>query len=262
MTGEIHWDVASYALGVLDERETLRFEEHLAGCAQCGPELDSLLPVVDLLAEVNGRDLAIAERSEADGAMFERVLAAVGQDRRRARSRRMYSLAAGVVLLAMLTGLALFVGTRVAGPGPTTAQPPGLGSSDPTPGGPRTSGRPGPGIGGPDLPAGERFNATDRTSGVRAEVILGSTPFGTRVSFALSRLSGPRVCRLVLLRETGPAEVISSWKVPPAGYGTLAQPDALLLQAATAIPRAEIDRLQVQVIDDSGVASALVTVPV
>ncbi|WP_422770608.1 anti-sigma factor family protein [Plantactinospora sp. WMMC1484] len=250
MSTEIHWDVASYALGVLDERDTLRFEEHLASCAQCAHELESLLPVVDLLGEIDGHDLMVAERSETDGVLFERVVAAVGADRRRARSRRLYGLAAAFVLVAMLSGLAFLGGTRVGDTG-TTAQP-SPGSTGTVPG---STGR--PGTGGP---TGERFVATDPASGVHAEVRLGATPWGTRVSFALSGLSGPQVCRLVLMHENGETEVISSWKVPPAGYGTAAQPNALVLEAATATDQDDIDRLQVQVLDD-GDAEPLVTVP-
>lgn len=48
-----HGDVAAYALGVFDEQETAAFEEHLETCRQCQAELESLLPVADLLAEVD-----------------------------------------------------------------------------------------------------------------------------------------------------------------------------------------------------------------
>ncbi|GIG86863.1 zf-HC2 domain-containing protein [Plantactinospora endophytica] len=243
MNAEIHWDVASYALGVLDERDTLRFEEHLAGCAQCGLELESLLPVVDVLAEVDGHDLVVAERSETDGMLFERVVAAVGADRRRARSRRLYSLAAGFVLVATLSGAALFAGTQLADPA-TTAQPPGTG--------PSATGRP--------APAGQRLTATDSTSGVTMEVVLGSTPWGTRISYALSGLSGPKTCRLVLIHKNGDVEPLSSWKVPPEGYGTKAQPNPLPLETATSTDSDDIGQLQVQVIDDDGDVDPLVTV--
>jgi hypothetical protein len=247
---------------VLDTRDTERFEEHLAGCPQCLAELESFLPVVDLLAEVDGRDLQVVERADPDDVLLDRTLAAVGQEQRRARSRRLYSLAASVVLLAMVTGLAFFIGARGIGPGETTARPPGVGSGGPTPSASATSVRPGLSVGGPDLPDGERFSATDRASGARLELSVASTPYGTQVSFALSKVSGPRICRLVLLREKGPAEVISSWTVPPAGYGTAAQPRSLLLQAATAVPRSEFDRVQVQVIDGDGTTEELVTVPI
>ncbi|MEN3611740.1 zf-HC2 domain-containing protein [Plantactinospora sp. ZYX-F-223] len=248
MSAEIHWDVASYALGVLDERDTLRFEEHLASCPQCGLELESLLPVVDLLGEVDGHDLMVAERAEADGQLFERVAAAVGADRRRARSRRLYSLAAGVVLVAMLSGLALFTGTRIADPG-TTAQPPGPGTVTSSPG---ATGRP--------APTGERFTATDPDSGASMEVVLGSTPWGTRISYALSGVSGPKKCRLVLIHKNGETEALSSWKVPPGGYGTAAQPNPLMLETATSTDSDDIGQLQVQVIDDDGSVDPLVTV--
>ncbi|MDG4785897.1 zf-HC2 domain-containing protein [Micromonospora sp. WMMD1102] len=249
MSAEIHWDVASYALGVLDERDTVRFEEHLASCPQCGLELESLLPVAEMLGEVDGRDLMIAERAESDGLLFERVAAAVGADRRRARSRRLYSLAAGVVLVAMLTGLALFAGTRFADPGTTTAKPPQTGTSA------------SPGAGGRPSPTGERFTATDPTSGVKMEVVLGSTAWGTRIWYSLSGLSGPKTCRLVLLHKNGQAEALSSWKVPRNGYGTAAQPNPLMLETATFAGQDDIDRIQVQVIDDDGTTEPLVTVP-
>ncbi|MEO3748791.1 zf-HC2 domain-containing protein [Plantactinospora sp. B5E13] len=246
MTGEAHRDVASYALGVLDDRDSTRFEEHLAGCDTCAAELESLLPVVELLGDVDGQDLATVEEYTPESPHFERVLAAVGEDRRRARSRRLYTLAAGIVLVAMLTGLGFLAGSRSAGPD-ITAQPPG------TPADPWPSGRPG-------SPDGERFGTTDQTSGVHADFVVESRPFGTRVFFALSGISGPRVCRLVLLPESGPAEVISSWSVPPAGYGTAAQKQPLLLQAASATERTDIKGIRVEELDDRGEATPLVTV--
>ncbi|MFD0383780.1 anti-sigma factor family protein [Streptomyces stramineus] len=43
--------MGAYVLGVLDDAETERFEEHLAGCEQCGAELDGLMDMPPLLAE-------------------------------------------------------------------------------------------------------------------------------------------------------------------------------------------------------------------
>jgi hypothetical protein len=252
MTGEIHRDVASYALGVLDERDTARFEEHLADCPSCATELESLLPVVELLSDVDGRDLAWVERSDAEGVLLDRMLAAVGEERRRARSRRLYTLAAGVVLLAMLTGLGLFVGTRLGGPD-LHARPPGASPGSP---GPWVGGRPGPGASD-----GERRQADDPASGVHAEFVVEARPFGTRISVVLSNLTGPRVCRLVIVPESGPPEAVSSWSVPLAGYGTSAQPQPLTLQAATATPRDRIRQIQVEEIGEGGDTTPLVTVP-
>jgi hypothetical protein len=260
MSRSDHWDVASYALGVLDVQDTERFEEHLADCWVCAAELESMLPVVDLLSDVDGDDLSIVEQSAADGELLDRMMATVGNERRRTRMRQLYALAAGMVLLVMLTGVALFTGANLNDPpridaGPSTPATSGSPTDDPFKGGT------GPGIGGPDSPAGDRLSATDESTGVRADLILESAPFGTQISFALTKLPGPRSCRLVVLRKNGTSEVLSSWSVPVTGYGTSAQPAPLLLQVSTAAPRADIDRVQVQSLDPTGVATPLVTVP-
>ncbi|MEV4760070.1 zf-HC2 domain-containing protein [Micromonospora sp. NPDC049559] len=267
MTREEHWDVASYALGVLDERDAERFEEHLAECWVCAGELESLLPVVDLLADVDGDDLATVEKSTSDGQLLDRMLVTVGRERHRARSRQLYALAAGVVALLIFSGVALFAGTRLADPPRIDAQPSATASAttgpdEPFPSGePGPGGQPGPGIGGPEVEGGQKVTATDGGTGVRADLILDSAPFGTQISFALTKLPGPRTCRLVVLRRNGTSEVLSSWSVPAGGYGTAARPQPLLLQVSTSTPRAEIDRVQVQSVDPSGVATPLVTVP-
>ena len=48
---EVHYDVASYALGVLEPADVDRFEEHLVTCDACALELEALLP----LAQERGR---------------------------------------------------------------------------------------------------------------------------------------------------------------------------------------------------------------
>ncbi|MDG4829875.1 zf-HC2 domain-containing protein [Solwaraspora sp. WMMD1047] len=263
MSGTDHLDVASYALGALDPVETARFEEHLAECWNCARELETLLPVVDLLGEIDAEDLVVAEQSVSDGRLLDRMLVAVSEDRRRERSRRLFSLAAGVVLLAMLTGFALFAGGQwLAEPGTNTAGPGGRDTGSVPSAPPPITSSPGFGVGGPELDAGERLTATDETTGVEATLLLQSEPFGTQISFALAKLTGPQNCRLVVLRKSGSAEVVSSWSVPVTGYGTGAEPAPLLLQTTTAAPRSDIDRIQVQAIDLKGVATALVTVPV
>ncbi|WP_326560148.1 anti-sigma factor [Micromonospora sp. NBC_01796] len=253
MSRSDHFDVASYALGVLDEEDTIRFEEHLADCWACAGELESMLPVVDLLAEVDRDDLAVMERATADDTMVTRALTVVGRDRRRARSQRILSLAAGVVVVALLSGLALVTGANWVGGG----------SNTPTPSGPVTQVGAPPWTNGsfPDVPNAEKLTVTDKDTGVRADLLLDARPFGTQVSFALRNLTGPRVCRLVVLRKNGDPEVLSSWTVPTEGYGTPARPEPLLLQSTTSAPRADIDRMQIQALDDKGAATALVTIP-
>lgn len=249
----VHRDVAAYALGVLDLRETVAFEEHLAGCARCAGELEALLPVVAALSEVDIELLEAAERARLEDGLWRRVAA----ERARVSRRRALTLAASVMVGAVVAGgatLAVADGdgrsAPVAGPRPSS-----VASTSPSP-------RPDePGIGGPELPGGERFSATDADTGVQADLVLTEGPWGTQVSFALSALTGPRVCRLLVVRADGTAEVAGTWRVPEAGYGTEEHPEPLLLQTSTAMELSEIDRVQVQSLEDDGEISTLVTVP-
>ncbi|MFB9238033.1 anti-sigma factor family protein [Plantactinospora siamensis] len=255
-----HSDVGAYAIGALDPENTERFEEHLAGCWACAAELETLIPVVELLSEVDPTTLPALDRPPADDAMLDRMLVTVARDRRRSRRQQSLAIAAGLIVLVMATGGALTIGRHSATR--TTAAPPAptATTSTPAPGDTWVNGEPGPGFGGPDLEGGEKHTATDDSTGVRADLILASKPFGTQLSFAISRLPGPRNCRLVVLRHGGGSEVVSTWMVPVTGYGTASQSMPLLLQAATAVPREDIDRVQVQSIDQKGVATPLVTV--
>ncbi|MEV0720028.1 zf-HC2 domain-containing protein [Asanoa sp. NPDC050611] len=237
MSREQHFDVASYALGILDPAETERFEEHLATCWVCAGELESFLPVVDALGDMNGADLAVTEQVEKQGALLGRVMTAVSDDRRRSRQRRLLSIAAGVVLIALLSGFALFAGARWVGQPDVVAAAPTVGP-------------------------GASHSATDPDTGVHADLAVESRPFGTRISFELSKLQGPATCRLVVLTRDGTTEVISSWRVPEGGYGTPERPDPLRLQSATAAALDDIESVQVQVRDADGSNSPLVTVPV
>ena len=99
---EQHFDVAAYALGVLDERDAARFEDHLIECTACALELETLLPVVNVLADVDADAMVAAEQSRREGAVLKAMITEVGKERHHARSRRLYSLAAAVVVFAML----------------------------------------------------------------------------------------------------------------------------------------------------------------
>ena len=223
MTQEQHFDVAAYALGVLDENDAARFEDHLIDCPACAIELESLLPVVDVLADIDADSLVATEQSRRDGVVLQKMIGEVKQERRRANSRRLYSLAAAVVVFAMLSIGALFAGGRWLGPGggtpsETQVQAPNPSVLDPL------SPADGPGVGGPEL-VGERFGGKDARTGVRADVALEAKDWGTQVSFMVTNIKGPLTCRLVAVRTNGQSEVLSSWTVGTKGWGTTAQPN-------------------------------------
>jgi hypothetical protein len=258
MTQEEHFDVASYALGVLDDRDAARFEEHLVDCARCAYELESFVQVADLLADVDADAVIAAEQSQRDGVLLQRMMGDVRQERRRANSRRLYSLAAAVVVFAMLSIGALFVGGKWFAPDPKPSQPAaqrGSSQLDPLP-----NTEDGPGIGGPDL-AGQRYGGSDPRTGVRADVALEKKDWGTQISFAISNIKGPKTCRLVAVHTDGTTEPLVSWSVGDRGWGTAANPEPLLLQAVTATPREDIAHVQVQEVTANGAGETLVRVP-
>lgn len=259
MTQEQHFDVAAYALGVLDERDATRFEDHLIECPTCAIELESLLPVVDILADVDADALVATEQSRRDGLVLKKMIGEVKKERRHANSRRLYTLAAAVVIFAMLSIGALFAGGKwlapsQKSPATTTAQR-SSSQLDPLP-----FADDGAGIGGPDL-TGERYGGTDARSGVRLDAGMEKKDWGTQVSFAVSSIKGPLTCRLVAVRTDGSPEVLTSWTVGEKGWGTAANPPPLLLTAVTATPRDDIAHLQVQSVDSKGVTDTLVRVP-
>jgi hypothetical protein len=264
MTQEQHFDVAAYALGVLDDRDAARFEDHLIECPACAIELESLLPVVDILADVDADALVATEQSRRDGQVLTMMIGEVKKERHRANSRRLYSLAAAVVVFAMLSIGALFAGGQwfapdttgntAGAPTPVASASRGSDQLDPLP---LSDGL---GIGGTAL-TGEPFSGTDPRTGVRATVALEKKDWGTQISFAVSNIKGPLTCRLVAVRTDGNTEVLTTWSVGEKGWGTAANPAPLLLQAVTALPRDDIAHLQVQSVDAKGTTSTLVRVP-
>lgn len=255
-----HEDVASYALGVLDDAGMSRFEEHLAGCEACAVQLESFLPVVGLLPEVRLSTVDLGPRPiGADDELRSR--------RRRRADRRTPAAGAARLVTAARAGLhrpAIAAAAAAVVAAAATASlygefgPEEIGPTAATAA--ATSQTPWNGLRGPDLENGEQLRATDPTTGVKAEAVLDRAPWGTRVSFALSHLQGPLRCRLVVTRRDGSTEVVSSWLVPAEGYGTAAQGRPLVLQAATAVDRADITGLRVESLGPAG-PTTLVTVP-
>ncbi|GLY04635.1 MULTISPECIES: zf-HC2 domain-containing protein [Actinoplanes] len=262
MTQEDHYDVASYALGILDDRDAARFEDHLIDCAQCAYELESFVQVADVLSTVDPEALIEAERSERDGVVLHKMLQEVGTERKHANSRRLYSLAAAVVIFAMLSIGALFVGQQMGGdekaPETGAAGANGTSSStlDPLPGGEN-----GPAIGGTALP-GKTFSGTDARTNVSLAVGLEEKDWGTQVSFAVSGIAGPKECGLFVVGTNGVAEQIATWTIGEKGWGTAENPEALVLQGVTKTPRSEIAHVQLQELEDNGSAGeTLVRLP-
>ena len=258
MTQEEHFDVASYALGVLDERDAARFEDHLIDCHRCAYELESFVQVADLLSDVDANAIIAAEESHREGVLLHSLMGDVKQERRRANSRRLYSLAAAVVVFAMLSIGALFAGGKWFAPSQKASTSTAQRDSSQLDPLPNTDD--GPGVGGPDL-AGQHYGESDPRTGVRADVALEKKDWGTQISFAISNIKGPKACRLVVVHTDGTSEPLVSWNVGEKGWGTGTNPSPLLLQAVTATQPENIAHVQVQEIAANGTGQTLVSVP-
>lgn len=246
--GTTHWDVAAYALGVLEPAEVARCEAHLAECDGCASELEALLPTTKVLADVDLDGLRQAEEAQ----LVDRLLDTVRVERTRRLRRQRLTAAIGTTAAAVVAGLALLTGATWLGTDqnvpPLAGEPTVTVSPSPVP--ERT------------VPEGERFTSIDSSSGVEAEVILEESAWGTRVWLSIGSLSGPLECNLQVLRADGSIEVIGSWRVPEHGYGTPENPDPLLVQAPTAAGLDDITGFQVQAITPEGSVATVVTVPV
>ncbi|MCS0637399.1 zf-HC2 domain-containing protein [Streptomyces sp. LP05-1] len=76
-----------------------------------------------------------------------------------------------------------------------------------------------------------------------AAVTLRDRPWGTEVALRMTGVTGPRVCELVVVGADGSEQPVLTWGV----YGAEGAP---VLESATALRRAEIDRLEVRSADD------------
>jgi hypothetical protein len=262
---EVHLDVASYALGILDAVDVERFEEHLVTCDACALELERFLPVTQALAGVDRHAFAQAERTVRDGMMFDRMRNVVSIERKRRRTRTSFLVAAAAAV-AVLATLALSIGLlrptgddagtnpgtnagATAGPGrATVGAPSNTAPADQT-----------PGLSAP--PAGAQFSATDPLSGAKIDLVLDSRPWGSQLSVTLRQVHGPLTCTLLVVGKNGKSEPAGTWNVSSDGYGTTAHPEPLVFAAPTSMQGSAIDRIEVRA-TGNGTTSTLVSVKV
>ncbi|MEV0977232.1 zf-HC2 domain-containing protein [Streptomyces sp. NPDC049915] len=179
---ERHRDVAAYSLGVLDEAEAFRFEDHLMECAGCSAQVTEFGPVTRQLLLYRRATPRFVHPASAPGPrLLDRLLAEVGRRRRTARRRLLYAVAAAVV--AVVTGPAVAV---LATGGEQQAP----------------------------------LAATDPRSGVWAQVTTHDADWGSQVQLKVRDTAGTRSCRLVVIGRDGSEQTVSTWSAPGAGGRT------------------------------------------
>ncbi|MGJ5895387.1 hypothetical protein DF268_07355 [Streptomyces sp. V2] len=180
---EQHVDVGAYALGVLDEAEAFRFEDHLMECPRCAAQVTEFGPATrQLMLYRRATPRSVHPFAGPGPRLLDKLLDQVAARRRALRRRFLYGLAASVVVA--LTGPALMM--TVGGRGSQEA----VASSE------------------------VRIAATDQRSGVWAQVTAADKTWGADIELQVKDGAGPRNCRLVIVGRDGSEETATGWMVP------------------------------------------------
>ena len=233
-----HTDVGAYSMGLLEERDRREFEDHLAGCPACAAEVAELSPMAALLRGVELRGSSSGRAAggepaagrEPDGGDVTELL------RRRARQqrqRRRWQVALGAAAGIVLIGGGIGVGIAAA---PQNGPPPPP----------------------PLALTGQLHSATDPGTGVAGTVGLVAKAWGTQVTLDLSKVHGPAECELVAVSRTGERRVVMGWLVTAPGDGVPGHPAHLVIRGGTSIPRSDLSRVDVDVVN----GRTLVSIPV
>ncbi|GGW97717.1 zf-HC2 domain-containing protein [Streptomyces lomondensis] len=174
---ERHRDVGAYALGVLDEAEAFRFEDHLMECPRCAAEVTEFGPTTrQLMLYRRATPRLVHPMAQPGPRMLDRLLAEVATRRRAGRRRTLFALAASVVFAVSVPGIAMMA--EGSGEGPLTVA------------------------------------ATDATTGVWAQVTTEDEASGSQVELKVKDAAGPRACHLVIIGHDGTEETATSWHGP------------------------------------------------
>ncbi|MGW4565720.1 zf-HC2 domain-containing protein [Streptomyces sp. NPDC004561] len=177
---ERHRDVGAYALGVLDEAEAFRFEDHLMECPQCAAQVTEFGPAArQLMLYRRATPRFVHPMAQPGPRLLDRLLGELGHRHRARRRRFLYGLAASVVL-------------AVAGPGIVAFS----GHAD---------------------PAAGVVTATDPHTGVWAEVRAADGDAGSQLRLKVKDGTGPHTCRFVVVGRDGSEQVIGTWT--DSGHG-------------------------------------------
>jgi len=228
-----HTDVGAYSMGLLEEQDQRAFEEHLAGCPACAAELAELSPMAALLKGVELKGVEPAGDGPDDGPDEAKVTDLVrrraGRQRHRRRWQAALGAAAGIVLIGGGIGLGIAAAPQPAGP---AAPPLAL--------------------------TGQLHSATDLRTGAAGTVGLVTKAWGTQVTLDLSKVRGPAECELIAVSRTGERRVVMGWLVVAPGDGVPGHPAHLVIRGGTSIPRNDLARVDVNVVN----GRTLVSIPV
>ncbi|AXE90289.1 zf-HC2 domain-containing protein [Streptomyces sp. Go-475] len=174
---ERHRDVGAYALGVLDEAEAFRFEDHLMECPRCAAEVTEFGPTTrQLMLYRRATPRFVSPLTQPGPRMLDRLLAEVATRRRAGRRRVLFALAASVAFAVSAPGVVMMA--QGSGEQPLTVA------------------------------------ATDARTGVWAQVTTEDEASGSQLELQVKDAAGPRACHLVIIGRDGTEETATSWHGP------------------------------------------------
>ncbi|MEU9375473.1 zf-HC2 domain-containing protein [Streptomyces sp. NPDC048255] len=186
-----------YVLGVLDDEETRRVEEHMRGCVQCREEVAALREMELALGEVP-EEAFLDGPPQGGDLLLQRTLRQMRGERAGAQRRRL-----GLAGLAAAASMAavFWAGAQLGGGDPEArALPPQPSPSVST--APST------------LPAGTKVaSATDRGTGARMTVQMTPATQWVRVNAAVTGIPPGERCRLVVVAKDGTRTTAGGWVV-------------------------------------------------
>ncbi|MDJ0380028.1 zf-HC2 domain-containing protein [Streptomyces sp. G-G2] len=240
MNREVHEEelLGPYVLGVLDDGEARRVEEHMSGCVRCREEVAALREMEAALGEVP-EEAFLEGPPQGGDLLLQRTLRQMRSEREAAARRR--TGVVGLVAAAALAGV-FWAGTALAGPdaGPVAQGPP------PTP---TVSAQPSP------PPVGVRVaSATDAGTGARATVQLTPAATWVRLHAAVTGIPAGERCLLVVVARDGTRTTAGSWVVGSQENGS---GKGAALDGSAAVDPGQVKEIVVQ--NEAG--TSFVTVP-
>ncbi|EFL36408.1 conserved hypothetical protein [Streptomyces viridochromogenes DSM 40736] len=174
---ERHRDVGAYALGVLDEAEAFRFEDHLMECPRCAAEVTEFGATTrQLMLYRRSTPRFVHPMAQPGPRMLDGLLAEVATRRRAGRRRLLFAMAASVAFAVSVPGIAMMA------------------------------------AGSDEAPA--RIAATDAQTGVWAQVTTEDGASGSQVELKVKDSADSRACHLVIVGHDGSEETATSWHGP------------------------------------------------
>ncbi|MFJ7147522.1 zf-HC2 domain-containing protein [Streptomyces sp. NPDC100445] len=171
---ERHRDVGAYALGVLDEAEAFRFEDHLMECPRCAAHVTGFGPTArQLMLYRRATPRFVHPMTRPGPRMLERLLGELARRHRARRRRLLYGLAASVALAVAGPAVVAFTGHAE--------------------------------------PAARVMAATDPDTGVWARVTSSDAGWGSDLRLDIRDGSGRHTCRLVAVGRDGTEQVVAGW---------------------------------------------------